>query len=119
MNLWWLTRVFFTIYTRGCGCVGRPAFPTPFVGRKINAQLGRFTSRECGSMCAALTLSVVVPASEPGPIITGSGVVRKSSNSVLQTKGRGVWVPAQGRDDVERLRAITHAPPTLRSCNEC
>ena len=24
----------FLFYTRGCGCIGRPAFPTPFVGRK-------------------------------------------------------------------------------------
>src|SRR5258708_38953240 len=26
-------------YTRGCGCIGHPAFPTPSVGRKVHAQL--------------------------------------------------------------------------------
>jgi hypothetical protein len=25
----------FTIRTRGCGCIGHPAFPTPSVGRKV------------------------------------------------------------------------------------
>jgi hypothetical protein len=30
----------------------------------------------------------------PGPIATGHGIVRKSSNSILSTMGRGVWVPA-------------------------
>jgi hypothetical protein len=34
-------------YTRGCGCNGHPAFPTPFVGRRIPAQLGRIAPREC------------------------------------------------------------------------
>jgi hypothetical protein len=40
--------VFFNFYTRGCGCIGHPAFPTPSLGRKINAQLGQFTPRDCG-----------------------------------------------------------------------
>jgi len=31
--------------TRGCGCSGHPAFPTPSRGRKIDAQLGRFAPR--------------------------------------------------------------------------
>jgi hypothetical protein len=33
-------------YTRGCGCNGHPAFPTPFVGREIQEQLARFALRE-------------------------------------------------------------------------
>jgi hypothetical protein len=33
-------------YTRGCGCIGHPAFPTPFVGREAHAQLGRYPRRE-------------------------------------------------------------------------
>jgi hypothetical protein len=36
--------------TRGCGCNGHPAFPTPFVGRKVHAQLGRIAPRECGGV---------------------------------------------------------------------
>src|SRR5258706_2699309 len=42
------TRVLPTHCTRGCGCNGHPAFPTPSVGRKIQAQLGRIAPRECG-----------------------------------------------------------------------
>jgi hypothetical protein len=34
--------------TRGCGCIGHPAFPTPSFGRRINAQPGRIAPRECG-----------------------------------------------------------------------
>src|SRR5229473_410814 len=32
--------------TRDRGCSGHPAFPTPFLGRKINAQLGRIAPRD-------------------------------------------------------------------------
>jgi len=32
--------------TRGRGCSGHPAFPTPFMGREINAQLGRIAPRD-------------------------------------------------------------------------
>src|SRR5256885_8234610 len=34
--------------TRGCGCGGHPAFPTPSVGRKVDAQLGHFAPRDRG-----------------------------------------------------------------------
>ena len=41
------TRVLPTHCTRGCGCNGHPAFPTPsvFQGRIVYAQLGRIASR--------------------------------------------------------------------------
>src|ERR1700732_4585211 len=32
--------------TRGRGCHGHPAFPTPSQGRKINQRLGRFAPRD-------------------------------------------------------------------------
>src|SRR3982074_2643667 len=32
--------------TRGRGCSGRPAFPTPSMGREINARLGRIAPRD-------------------------------------------------------------------------
>ena len=35
------TRVLSTFRTRGCGCIGHPAFPAPSAGREIHAQLGR------------------------------------------------------------------------------
>src|SRR5260221_10778117 len=47
------TRVLSTLNlcTRGCGCTVRPAFPTPFfLGRMIDAQLGRIASRDCGRL---------------------------------------------------------------------
>src|ERR1035437_6899276 len=40
------SRVFYT--TRGCGRIGRPAFPTPSVGRRVHAQLGRIAPRGRG-----------------------------------------------------------------------
>jgi hypothetical protein len=55
-------------YTRGCGCNGHPAFPTPFVGRRIHAQLGRTARRESEGAFDELgraTLSAVI-ASESG-----------------------------------------------------
>src|SRR6266404_7664569 len=33
--------------TRGRGCNGHPAFPTPSMGRAIHAQLGRIARRGC------------------------------------------------------------------------
>src|ERR1700730_14405550 len=44
------TRVLPTHCTRGCGCTGHPAFPTPSVGRKIHAPLGHIAPRERGVM---------------------------------------------------------------------
>src|SRR3954465_5471816 len=40
--------------TRGCGCIGHPAFPTPSVGRKIPANLGRLAPRDCGAVSAVI-----------------------------------------------------------------
>ena len=37
----------FHFCTRGCGCIGHPAFPTPSIGRMIPANLGRIAPREC------------------------------------------------------------------------
>src|SRR3977135_3208309 len=37
-----------TLCARGCGCGGHPAFPTPSVGRKAHAQLGRVAPRDRG-----------------------------------------------------------------------
>jgi hypothetical protein len=49
-------------YTRGCGCNGHPAFPTPFAGRIVHAQLGRVAPRECGSafgICCLLNFEFI------------------------------------------------------------
>jgi hypothetical protein len=46
------TRVHFLhpMRTRGCGCTGHPAFPTPSLGGIFFALLGRNAPRECGSV---------------------------------------------------------------------
>src|SRR5216683_2801532 len=48
--------------TRGRGCSGRPAFPTPSLGREINARLGRIAQRgrERISGIVAMTLLAVL-----------------------------------------------------------
>jgi len=40
----------FYLCTRGCGCIVRPAFPAPSVGRTIYARLGRIAQRERGCL---------------------------------------------------------------------
>src|SRR6266478_9441047 len=35
-------------HTRGCGCIGHPAFPTPSFGRALHAPLGRIAPRDRG-----------------------------------------------------------------------
>src|SRR5260370_19452379 len=48
------TLVCFVLFcTRGCGCIGHPAFPTPSFGRTILAQLGRIAPRDGGLMVGA------------------------------------------------------------------
>jgi hypothetical protein len=46
------TRVPLHIRTRGCGCIGHPAFPAPSVtrGTKVRPNLGRIAPRECGAV---------------------------------------------------------------------
>ena len=43
---------FVLFCTRGCGCIGHPAFPAPsvFFGRTVFAKLGRIAPRECGGV---------------------------------------------------------------------
>src|SRR5881397_436811 len=56
---------FILFRTRGCGRVGRPAFPAPSVskGERFMHKLGRFTPRECKGVfdeCERATLSLVI-----------------------------------------------------------
>ena len=143
------TPACFFFCPAGCGCIGRPAFPTPSWGesegttrthraagmrRYIQNLLGCLKTQECAAFYSPLVGEVgshrqcdpgeglrSIDRPEPltptlshkgrgsalsplkhcasslrtqGPIITGRGVTRKSSNSGDQTKGRGVWVPA-------------------------
>jgi hypothetical protein len=36
----------YYFYTRGCGCNGHPAFPTPSLGEEFRQQLGRIAPRD-------------------------------------------------------------------------
>jgi hypothetical protein len=50
-------RVYYH-YTRGCGRIGRPAFPAPSVeGETSGIKLGRIAPRECGIMSAVIARS--------------------------------------------------------------
>jgi hypothetical protein len=44
--------------TRGRGCNGHPAFPTPFMGREINANLGRNVPRDREVVCGIRATSL-------------------------------------------------------------
>ena len=68
----------------GCGCVGYPAFRTPSLSRrrtfvsKPRAKTRGEIAESCSFHCLKLNPTPnthVVPASEPGPITPGSGVV--------------------------------------------
>jgi hypothetical protein len=54
-----------TLCARGCGCSGHPAFPTPSVGRKIHAQLGRIAPRDRKVASPILQLSSPAKAGDP------------------------------------------------------
>ena len=64
------TRVLPTLCTRGCGCNGHPAFPTPssISGRTIHAPLGRAAPRECGCLS-----NRHCPARPGDPVFQGAG----------------------------------------------
>jgi hypothetical protein len=97
--------------TRGCGCIGHPAFPTPSFGRRINAQPGRIAPRECGvaspfvtacDKCEAFAqgstpVRRIPPSGEGGcdEAIPHSSSPRKRGSSIPETPvgkstGRGV-----------------------------
>src|SRR5258705_11294150 len=53
-----LVCLFF--YTRGCGCIERPAFPAPsdFKGERFMHSSGEFTPRECGVVFEIVSTSL-------------------------------------------------------------
>jgi hypothetical protein len=63
-------RVLFTFCTRGCGCIGRPAFPTPSSGRMSSCMTR--TQRAAGSR------SCVIARSESDEAIQLSFSLRQS-----------------------------------------
>jgi hypothetical protein len=97
-------RVHSTLFcTRGCGCIGRPAFPTPLVGRKINAQLGRFTPRECGVM-----FSTVIAREGGRSSIPEAVTIESRSRGVLDAP------PSRGMTTISVERSRTTLASSLR-----
>src|SRR3979411_2536539 len=72
---------FTTLCARGCGCGGHPAFPTPSVGRKIDAQLGRIAPRDRKVASPILQLSSPAKAGDP--------VFRDASNGIEKPRRTG------------------------------
>jgi hypothetical protein len=72
--------------TRGRGCNGHPAFPTPSKGRKINARLGRIAPRDREVMFG-IGADIVIPgrceASNPESRDSGSGPADHPGMTVL------------------------------------
>ena len=91
------TLVCFFICTRGCGCIARPAFPTPSLGRKFHLQLGRIASREgegVSAIGAAYSTLRVVPANA-GTHKHRDLRLGKSRRTASQPKRHGVWWRSQ------------------------
>jgi hypothetical protein len=70
--------------TRGRGCSGHPAFPTPSSGRKINARLGRIASRGA-NVCLELTVMASSDATRQPifPLHLGQGRAPHPSKCVI------------------------------------
>jgi hypothetical protein len=81
-----------------------PGIPHALFRETKLTNLARKTRGEIAKLCP------VVPASEPGPITTGSEVVRRPSNSIIQTIDHAVWVPAFAGTTVKGFTTCTTHP---------
>src|ERR1700680_2941028 len=87
------TRVLPTHCTRGCGCNGHPAFPTPsdFPGWMVYARLGRIAPRDCGVVFATLHLHHPPPGRRGAPPDDRlQRVIQYSGAPVTESKSCGV-----------------------------
>src|SRR5216684_4191204 len=87
--------------TRGRGCSGHPAFPTPSLGRKINAPLGRIAPRAREAVFdeyERATLSAVITRHRVGasrrPMTGSSGRSKYSRALEVPMRGGDYWIPA-------------------------
>src|ERR1700680_1791465 len=96
---------FILFRTRGRGCIGRPAFPTPsfFLGERTDhSQLGRIAPRDRGVICRFDVTGYkihVVPAKrsasrDPQPPMS---MVRKAGATALSTTGIGGYGSPRAR----------------------
>src|SRR5207302_10972414 len=97
----------FTFCTRGCGCIGRPAFPTPsFFGRNYHAELGRIAPRECG-VTPRRHREEPTGRANARPM-TGSAM--KQSISLCRARNEGLMHGSSKRL-AEKLRTFQSVPP--------
>jgi hypothetical protein len=94
------TRVhtYYTMRTRGCGCIGHPAFPAPFLrgrasGRKFLQQLGRIARREREGVFEVSRPLSVSPRRRPGPITPGAYCCQ-GLWLTFELRVLALWVPA-------------------------
>ena len=108
------TRVLPTHCTRGCGRIGRPAFPAPsdWRGRDVSSKTRAecaARSRSCDCGCLKFESSYVVPA-KAGTHSHRRSLVRRGGCSSIKSKRRRLWIPARaslGRDDSRDLNQAT------------
>src|SRR5260370_26771803 len=91
--------------TRGRGCSGHPAFPTPSRGREINAQLGRFAPRDREVVSGIRAPSLRAKRSNPFFLYVARWIASRSLSS-----------GAHSRDPVARIHwSGRHCCPSFQS----
>jgi hypothetical protein len=125
--------------TRGRGCNGHPAFPTPSTGREINANLGRIAPRDRGRVfddceCAAIFVersddSLQAPSFRDAP--SGAGPESRDSGfdashrpgmTVMGLRAEPLCADPLARNDgagslrIEVMRSSTARRETHSSC---
>ena len=86
--------------TRGCGCIGRPAFPTPSWGRKMTQDPDAW--RRGNAEVCPRSSNFVVPA-KAGTHTPRPFFERRCSTAFAQQPTPVVMGPCFRRDDVERV----------------
>jgi hypothetical protein len=76
--LWWLDSCAFFIRTRGCGCIGHPAFPAPSAlrGRSSQSPDANFASREARTH-VSISLRGTTRRGNPAP----AGLLRRAGRA--------------------------------------
>src|SRR5258708_32789845 len=96
---------FILFRTRGCGCIGHPAFPAPsvFSGQTVFAKLGRIAPRECRaapevarlarrrSTKRPVLLAIVVFPLAPKSLYVASRLCHRLNNNSQEITGLGRW----------------------------
>ena len=100
--------------TRDRGCIVRPAFPTPSLGKGFLQKLGRIAPRDQTRVeIEARTSQPVVPANA-GIHNHRMSLLCRGVSAVFQFQRHGVWVPAfAGTTAGVGVHAYAHTPAAL------